>query len=57
MEIMYVITGKRALHPGFSSKYKVGELLGDGAFGFVMTATRIGEDKEVRYLPIIELDC
>lgn len=50
MEIMDVVTGKRALHPGFSSKYKVGELLGDGAFGFVMTATKIGESKEVRHL-------
>jgi hypothetical protein len=47
-EVDDVFFGRRQLHPTFVARYELGELLGDGAFGFVFTAKRKFDDKEVR---------
>ena len=46
-DIKALMDGSLTLATGFTSKYRLGDLLGDGAFGFVITATRIGDNLEV----------
>ncbi|KAI9032293.1 kinase-like domain-containing protein [Hyaloraphidium curvatum] len=46
-EVVELQNGTRPLPPEFVSQYRIGELLGDGAFGFVMTATCLKTGKEV----------
>ncbi|KAI8814545.1 kinase-like domain-containing protein [Cladochytrium replicatum] len=41
------MSGKKTLSKSFCSRYRIGDLLGDGAFGFVLTATRLADRKEV----------
>ena len=46
-DVLSVIKGTAQLPERFISEYIMGQLLGDGAFGFVMTATRKSDGKEV----------
>ncbi|KAJ3124300.1 hypothetical protein HK098_001212 [Nowakowskiella sp. JEL0407] len=45
-EMNAIFTGKARLNPKFTQRYKLHELLGEGAFGFVFAATRL-EDKKL----------
>ncbi|KAJ3272489.1 hypothetical protein HK104_004455, partial [Borealophlyctis nickersoniae] len=45
-ELVALMSGMRKLSPRFASRYRIGDLLGDGAFGFVLTATRIVDEVE-----------
>lgn len=49
-----LIDGTVFLSQQFSSRYILGDLLGDGAFGFVFTATRISDSIEVAVKFIIK---
>lgn len=42
-----LMDGTTILSANFTGKYKLGELLGDGAFGFVFTAHRLSDTVEV----------
>lgn len=46
--VMDIISGRKQLPPTFTSKYTLGDVLGDGAFGFVMTGKHKQYGKEVR---------
>jgi hypothetical protein len=46
-EVVALLNGRKRLSDQFSKNYILGELLGDGAYGFVMTATRLLTKKEV----------
>ncbi|KAI8839851.1 kinase-like domain-containing protein [Chytriomyces cf. hyalinus JEL632] len=37
----------KPLSPGFTKRYKLGRVLGEGGFGFVMTATRVKDGRKV----------
>ena len=47
LEITEIFQGKRRISQKFTSRYRLGDLLGDGAYGFVMTAIRVYDEKEV----------
>ncbi|TPX33175.1 hypothetical protein SmJEL517_g03815 [Synchytrium microbalum] len=47
LEVLKIMNGTTKLPKDFEAKYAVGELLGDGAFGFVLSATRKIDQKEV----------
>lgn len=44
-----LMDGTIELSPSFTQKYSIQDLLGDGAFGFVITATRIEDGLEVSF--------
>jgi serine/threonine protein kinase len=46
-EIQALMSGKIHLSKYFTKHYIIGDLLGDGAFGFVLTAIRISDSTEV----------
>ncbi|KAJ3284662.1 hypothetical protein HDU79_007967 [Rhizoclosmatium sp. JEL0117] len=46
-DVVGFLNGTRPLSARFRERYRLGEVLGDGAFGFVMTATRLVDGKEV----------
>ncbi|KAJ3391205.1 hypothetical protein HDU92_009160 [Lobulomyces angularis] len=46
-EVVALLNGKKVLSDNFTKKYKLGEVLGDGAFGFVLTAQEIASGTEV----------
>ncbi|KAJ3358010.1 hypothetical protein HDU83_000067 [Entophlyctis luteolus] len=46
-DIAAFMNGSKCLPDTFAKNYNLGGLLGDGAFGFVMTATRLSDGKEV----------
>ncbi|KXS20160.1 kinase-like protein [Gonapodya prolifera JEL478] len=46
-EVVALLSGQRSMPEVMQGKYKIGQLLGDGAFGFVMTAKRLSDDREV----------
>ena len=46
-DIAAVMSGQERLPSLFQARYRVGDLLGDGAFGFVTTAIRIADGTEV----------
>ena len=46
-DITGIMTGKKSLSPEFNEKYIIGDLLGDGAFGFVISAMRKIDKLEV----------
>ncbi|KAI8612630.1 kinase-like domain-containing protein [Chytriomyces sp. MP71] len=46
-DLVGFLNGTKALPSRFLDHYRLGELLGDGAFGFVMTATRLKDNLEV----------
>ncbi|KAJ3127837.1 hypothetical protein HK098_005731 [Nowakowskiella sp. JEL0407] len=46
-EMNAIFTGKARLNPTFTQRYKLLELLGEGAFGFVFAATRLKDQKPV----------
>ena len=46
-QLVMIMNGKMKLNKDFEEKYILGELLGDGAFGFVLTAVRRSDTKEV----------
>ncbi|KAJ3301086.1 hypothetical protein HDU76_005848, partial [Blyttiomyces sp. JEL0837] len=46
-EVVALTQGRRRLSARFTENYELGELLGDGAFGFVMTARRRKDAREV----------
>ncbi|KAI8918727.1 hypothetical protein BC831DRAFT_482662 [Entophlyctis helioformis] len=46
-DIADLMSGVKRLSNRFTSRYILGELLGDGAFGFVVTAKRIMDNKEM----------
>ncbi|KAJ3057416.1 hypothetical protein HK097_007595 [Rhizophlyctis rosea] len=46
-EVVDLLSGKKKLSAKFSRRYKIGDLIGDGAFGFVLTATRLSDGVEV----------
>lgn len=49
LEILKILKGEESVPEKFTSNYKLGDLLGDGAFGFVLTASCAAEPmKEVR---------
>ncbi|KAJ3379361.1 hypothetical protein HDU80_002488, partial [Chytriomyces hyalinus] len=41
------LNGSKVLSPNFTKRYKLGRLLGEGRFGFVMTATRLTDGRKV----------
>jgi hypothetical protein len=45
--VVSLLSGERMLSDAFFERYEIGDLLGDGAFGFVMTARRLTDDREV----------
>ncbi|KAJ3229912.1 hypothetical protein HDU81_004926 [Chytriomyces hyalinus] len=47
IDIAGFLSGSKPLSNRFSQRYKLGEVLGEGAFGFVMTATRIVDGRQV----------
>ncbi|KAJ3195276.1 hypothetical protein HK101_000613 [Irineochytrium annulatum] len=49
-DVVALITGTFRLKSKFGDRYKIGELLGDGAFGFVFTARRLKDNKEVGHI-------
>ncbi|RKO91335.1 hypothetical protein BDK51DRAFT_31037 [Blyttiomyces helicus] len=53
-EVVSLMSGKKKLSPRFSNRYKIGDLLGDGAFGFVLTAKRLVNGSEVAVKFIIK---
>lgn len=52
--VVALLSGRRKLPFAFTSRYKLGEVLGDGAFGFVMTAKSLETGKEVAIKFIIK---
>ncbi|KAJ3008916.1 UNVERIFIED_CONTAM: hypothetical protein HDU68_002899 [Siphonaria sp. JEL0065] len=46
-DVVGFLNGTKPLSSEFTENYKLGEVLGDGAFGFVMTATSLKDGKEV----------
>ncbi|KAL2911446.1 hypothetical protein HK105_209097 [Polyrhizophydium stewartii] len=46
-DLSKLMQGDTSLCPTFCCRYRIGEMLGDGAFGFVVTARRIEDNKEV----------
>ncbi|KAI8915912.1 kinase-like domain-containing protein [Gorgonomyces haynaldii] len=46
-DILSLMNGTLPLHPSFTSRYILQDMLGDGAFGFVITATRKEDGTEV----------
>ncbi|KAJ3016831.1 UNVERIFIED_CONTAM: hypothetical protein HDU68_012006 [Siphonaria sp. JEL0065] len=46
-DVVRFLNGTWPLSAEFTKNYKLGEVLGDGAFGFVMTATSFKDNKEV----------
>ncbi|KAI9339979.1 kinase-like domain-containing protein [Obelidium mucronatum] len=46
-DVVGFLNGTKTLSAEFTENYKLGEVLGDGAFGFVMTATSLKDGKEV----------
>jgi len=51
-EIQALMSGKIHLSKYFNKHYIIGDLLGDGAFGFVLTAIRISDSIEVLFYKI-----
>jgi hypothetical protein len=49
-DMQAIQNGTLILSQRFADAYTIGELLGDGAFGFVFTATRKSDHKEVFYI-------
>ncbi|TPX77755.1 hypothetical protein CcCBS67573_g01008 [Chytriomyces confervae] len=47
IDIAGFLSGSKPLSHKFSQRYKLGEVLGEGAFGFVMTATRVLDGRQV----------
>ncbi|KAH6561016.1 hypothetical protein BASA50_006081 [Batrachochytrium salamandrivorans] len=46
-DLAFLVNGKKKLSDAFHSKYVLGDMLGDGAFGFVATAIRKSDNLEV----------
>lgn len=46
-DVLYILCKKFPLNPKFKALYEPKELLGDGAFGFVMVAERISDKTDV----------
>ena len=52
--VVNLLNGTTKLSDYFTSKYKIGEVLGDGAFGFVLTAIQIEDNFPVAIKFIIK---
>jgi serine/threonine protein kinase len=53
-DVVDLLSGRKILSPRFSQRYKIGEVLGDGAFGFVLTAKSLETGSEVAVKFIIK---
>ena len=51
-DILGLMNGDLILCPSFSQRYELQELLGDGAFGFVITAIRTSDRKHVTWIKL-----
>lgn len=53
-DVMDLLKGRKRLSPDFHNKYELGDILGDGAFGFVMTAMKKENSEEIAVKFIIK---